>query len=91
MFTHEEQPNNVICRHLSISSQYKGMLPDISIFIFLLGEFGFVNQDPTKMIMWPEPCGAGQTAINVIEPLSGDYTELMRKPDAEETEEGEEL
>lgn len=83
VYTYEEQPGNVICRHLSMSLSASGRVPNPLAVEMVMVEFGFVNKRIKDMIWWRERIGDDDddslTAINVIEPLDGDYTCLQRK------------
>jgi len=70
VYTHEEQPNNVICRHLSVSSVLKGRMPSEEAVMMMMNFFGFENLNIRELTFWIEDCGGEQKAVNIIEPLS---------------------
>jgi len=70
VYSHEEQPKG-ICRHLSIS--WINDIPDKNIVEQVCKNFGFVNH-LSKCIVWPEKFGNSRIAINVVEPIDGDWT-----------------
>ena len=79
VYTHEEQPGNVICRHLSVSLQFSGRLPHPLVVELIMNEFGFVNKKLKNVIWWKEKFGENTTtAINVIEPLDGNYEQMKK-------------
>jgi hypothetical protein len=79
-FTVEHQPTTV-CRHLSISVSDPGKLPGIAAVEMLMKEFGFINP-LNRCLMWLEEFDPGHQAVNLMEPISGDMTELQRRKDA---------
>ena len=82
VYTHEEQPGKVMCRHISMSLKASGKLPHPLAVEMVMGEFGFVNKRIKDTIWWQEKvCEDSLTAINVIEPLDGDYNLLKKKGD----------
>lgn len=80
VFTHETQPGNIICKHLSISINNNEKIPTIVITI-LMSLFDFKNSLKTCASLgtvWKESF-EGVEAINIVEPLSGDFNDLMKK------------
>jgi hypothetical protein len=75
-YTEEEQTNNVLCRHLSMSC-VNGEPPEKCVLTFMMREFGFVN-DVEKVVLWLEKVEDGRAAINVVEPLDGNIQRLMK-------------
>lgn len=85
-YTHEEYLVNdkdmVVCRHLSVSVDRKGKVPHEAAVQMIMEEYGFINKIP-NLAIWPEKFGDGQTAVNVLEPLDGDMSKIMRKKEDE--------
>lgn len=90
VYTHETQPGNVLCRHLSMSIADPEKLPNPLAVQMMCEEFGFVNtkidpqqpipDKPGYLIWWKGKIGEGTLiAINVVEPLDGDYEKLKKK------------
>lgn len=81
-YTHEQQPP-CMCKHLSVSVHEKGQLPSDKVMQLIMTLVGFktpyriIIQTPLK---WNEEFG-GTTheAINLIEPLSGKISDLLKK------------
>lgn len=76
VYSHEEQPHGV-CRHLSISINVEGRVPHPQAVIMMCQEFGFINVFADCMV-WTEKIGDALEAINVVEPLDGNF-EPFRK------------
>lgn len=84
-YTHEEIKEDVMCRHISISVSIKGRVPHPAAIIMIMEEFGFKNipkslnpNEWSNLIIWDEKFGdKTQTAINIIEALSGNIYEIM--------------
>lgn len=89
-YTHEEQPGGVVCRHLSVSVGTPGMLPNPMAIQIIMAEFDFENP-LSDAIVWKEKFGddiqfdengnkyGSQVAINIVEPLSGNLSDLQKK------------
>ena len=69
IYTHEAQPRGLF-RHMSMSVHLEGRVPHPEAVRMVMQELGFVN-DLEHCISWPER--GPQVAINVIEPLDGDW------------------
>ena len=74
IFTHETQPVGLL-KHLSMSVDLAGRVPHPEAVRMLLEEFGFTTR-LEDCIVWQEDCGGNHTAINVIEPVDGDWDKL---------------
>jgi hypothetical protein len=72
IYTHEVQPNGIL-RHMSMSVNLEGRVPHPEAVRMVMQEFGYVN-DLEHCIFWEEAVGGGKVAINVVEPLDGDWT-----------------
>ena len=82
VLTHEEQKHG-ICRHFSISvDERPGARPNLAFTKLLLQMAGFVNP-MEECVVWEEDCGHGYTAINVLEPLDGDWTPFQKKENSD--------
>jgi hypothetical protein len=77
IFTHETQPVGLL-KHLSMSVDLANRVPHPEAVRLLLEEFGFATR-LEDCIVWQEDCGGGHTAINVIEPVDGDWEKLRPK------------
>lgn len=82
-YTVEEHRPGVPCRHLSMSSPKAGKTPIPMAMDMITQKFGFVNRlvdgqgAPTQHpAVYFEPLSHGGHAVNVIEPLTGDFTAL---------------
>lgn len=73
-FTIEEQPFGV-SRHISISVDRPGMLPNVEAVNWILEEFGFVNR-VGELYVFLEDIGSSEKAVNCLEPLDGDMRKL---------------
>lgn len=72
IYTHEAQPKGLF-RHLSVSVELEGRVPHPEAVRMIMQEFGFIN-DLEQCLFWEEKVGQNaRTAINVIEPLDGDW------------------
>lgn len=72
IYTHETQPKGLF-RHLSVSVALEGRVPHPESVRMIMQEFGFINE-LERCIFWEEKVGENaKTAINVIEPLDGDW------------------
>ena len=82
-YTHEVQPGNVVCRHMSMSAGDNNKVPHPEAFKMMMELFGFVNtlDDLIEMGSIWEEAFSGDTclAINAVEPLDGNFDSLMRK------------
>jgi hypothetical protein len=77
-YTEEMQPGNIQCKHLSVSVDIPDLIPNPAVVKLLMYEFGFVNIE--MAVTWPEKFGNNtQVAINIVEPVSGDMSELLKK------------
>ena len=75
-FTYETQVAGLF-KHLSMSVHLDRKLPRPTAVQTILEEFGFVN--PLALcVAWPEDCGEGQLAINVMEPADGDWDRVRK-------------
>ena len=72
VFTHEHQPNGVL-RHMSVSIALEGRVPHPEAVRMLMEEMGFLLP-LEECLFWEEDCGNGNVAINVVEPVDGDWT-----------------
>jgi hypothetical protein len=80
VYTHETQPGNIICKHLSISIHDNKKIPDL-IITTLMSLFDFKNSIKTCKLLgtaWKESFSS-IVATNIVEPLSGDFNDLMKK------------
>lgn len=68
-YTEEDQPIGM-CRHLSVSVDADGKLPNPSAIEYLLYSFGFEHKLGVEQVVYPEEYGEGLTAVNVIERIS---------------------
>ncbi len=76
--THEEHKPGVMCRHISIGLRTKpGRGPSPEAVGELLPLVGFVNRLGACAV-WLETLDDGTSAINLVEPLSGNMAELSR-------------
>jgi hypothetical protein len=81
-YTHDEQPP-CMCKHLSASVNKKGELPTPEMMQLIMSLFGF--NTPYYVIVklglkWNEKFGKETCkAINVIEPVSGNLKDLLKK------------
>jgi hypothetical protein len=57
------------CRHLSMSSVRHGRAPTPDAIWMIASELGFVGALDQCMV-WPEDIGAGDKAINIVQPIS---------------------
>ena len=82
IYTHETQPVALL-KHLSMSVDLAGRVPHPEAVRMMLELFGYVT--PLEdCLVWPEDCGGGQAAINVLEPVDGNW-DALRKPSKETT------
>jgi len=72
VLTHEHHPGGLL-RHLSVSVILPGRVPHPEAVRMIMQEVGFVLP-LEECIWWDERCGPDKTAINVVEPLDGDWT-----------------
>ena len=72
VYTHEQQEHGTL-RHMSMSISLEGRVPHPDAVRMVMEEMGFVNV-LEDCIFWDEPCGPDKVAINVVEPLDGDWT-----------------
>lgn len=72
VYTHEHQANGVL-RHLSVSIDLPGRVPHPAAVQMIMEEIGFILP-LAKCQSWVEPCGNDRRAVNVVEPLDGDWT-----------------
>lgn len=79
IFTHETQPKGLL-KHLSMSVDLAGRVPRPLAVQMLMDEFGFA-MPLEKCIFWEEGCGGGQVAINVLEPVDGDWEPFRKTPE----------
>ena len=81
-YTHEEHPGSM-CKHLSMSVHAKDRVPNPIAVEMILKEFGFTNSLSECLkwgTVWEEKFGENnQTAINIVEPLNGDFVALGAK------------
>lgn len=78
VLTHEVQMGGVLCRHMSLSVNQKGRVPAVQIVLYLLEPAGFIG-GLENCVVWEEPCGNGQKAINLLQPISGNMDEIRKK------------
>lgn len=71
IYTHEAQPRGLF-RHMSMSVHLDNRVPNPLAVQMVMDEMGFVNK-LAECIWWEEAVGTGKTAINVVEPLDGDW------------------
>lgn len=77
-YTHEEHKPGVVCRHLSVSVERRHRVPNLDAMQVVMNEFGFINKIDFLLrvgAVWTEIAGT-RTAVNVVEPLSGDLRNL---------------
>lgn len=74
-FTIEEQIPGIMFRHLSVAlaSGSEGQAPHPDIVGEIMAEFGFHN-DRENVHGWIEPLEDGRCAVNVLEPIDGDWS-----------------
>jgi len=85
-FTFEHQPGG-LCRHMSVSvTNARGRLPHPAVVAALMREFGFhadglgPEPAPGRALGWlEETLGTGGSAINVVEPVDGDWSPFRRE------------
>lgn len=77
IYTHEVQPKGIF-RHLSMSVALEGRVPHPEAVRVVMQEMGFLNA-LEDCLFWEEAAGGGVTAINVLEPLDGDWTPHLNK------------
>lgn len=76
VYTVEVQPAGAL-KHMSMSITLPGRVPHPEAVEMIMEEMGFVN--PLSDCLWyEEQCGGGQMAINVMEPLDGDWTPFRK-------------
>ena len=75
-YTHEAQEKGLL-RHLSMSVHRKGRVPHPVAVQMVMEEMGFIHK-LEDCITWPEAVGGGVEAINVVEPLDGDWAPFGR-------------
>lgn len=97
VYTHEMQHGDIECRHLSMSLDKPGRVPNPVAVQMIAEEFGFVNKlididspndinTPDHLWWWGEEIQGGKLiAINILEPLDGNYNRLRRKDDENNT------
>jgi len=74
VFTIEEHAPNAPMRHISISvDAAPGLLPSPYAVAAIMQEFEFIN-NLENCIVGLEAIGGGFQAVNVLEPLNGDWT-----------------
>lgn len=89
MYTHENQPGGVICRHLSMSYKKLGQFLKPIAIRMVAREFEFVNRIfdfnsqpnigiPGHIMWWYERFHSGLITVQMIEPLNGDYEQLRK-------------
>lgn len=88
VYTHEEHVRGIMCRHLSFSSVRPGKIPNEHAMQHLMEEFGFNHSfavlsraatHESLPLVWAENYllnGQQQTAINVMEPMTGGIEQL---------------
>lgn len=77
--THEEHKPGVLCRHVSIGVRAQaGKGPSPEAVGMILAALGFV-QPLGRAPVWQEWLADGTFAVNVLEPLSGDISELQTR------------
>lgn len=57
------------CRHMSMSSHRRGKTPTPEAVWMIAEEFGFIG-GLRQCSVWPEDIGAGDKAVNVVQPLA---------------------
>jgi len=80
VLTHEHQVGGVL-RHLSVSIDLPGRVPHPEAVRMIMEEIGFVLP-LEKCFWWEEACGPGRVAINVVEPVDGDWSPHRTKVSA---------
>jgi len=80
VFSYEEQPKPVgLCKHLSVSVNLPGRVPNPAAVIMVMKEFDFKN-NLDNCIVFNENFGDGTlTAVNVVEPMDGVWEEDFLK------------
>lgn len=73
-FTVEEHREGVPCRHISVSGP--NQLPAPQAVEMLMQIMGFQN-DLLSCKVWTEEVGPDRIAVNVLEPVHGDWAPLM--------------
>lgn len=72
VYTHEEQEHGYL-RHMSMSiTAFHGRVPSPQAVQMVMEEMGFINP-LEQCLWWQEDCGGERMAINVVEPLDGDW------------------
>ena len=75
-YTHEEQSHNILCRHMSVSINIPNQLPTKDNIREFMKLYGFKNR-LERCYVWSEKFSDfEQKAINVVEPVSGDFNEI---------------
>lgn len=82
-YTVEEHRPGTPCRHLSVASPKAGKVPLPMVMQMVLDRFGFTHRVADEQgqalehpLIYVEGLSNGGHAVNVIEPLSGNYDEL---------------
>lgn len=72
VYTVEEQAHGTL-RHLSMSiTALEGRVPHPEAVRMVMEEMGFIHP-LERCLFWQEDCGGERMAINVVEPLDGDW------------------
>jgi hypothetical protein len=78
-YTTEVQPGPVVCRHLSVAIHVHGRSPHPVVVEDLMRRLGFqlqLQQLIPAGLVWEEAIGQGKNAVNVVEPMSGNLSDL---------------
>jgi hypothetical protein len=75
-YTVEEHKEGVPCRHLSLSAPNKHRQPIPAAIDMVISQFGFQGSF-RHCAFWPEELTQGGVAINVLQPMSGNMSEIM--------------
>jgi len=82
-YTHEYQREDLVCRHISVSAE--GAKPKTGpsphAVVEIIAMFGFINP-LGAMPAWVSTADDGSLIIEMVEPLDGDVSQLMRDRDA---------
>lgn len=81
-YTHEMQRRDVECRHISVSllGARAGRGPHPAAVETIMNEFKFKGFIGT-CAMWTTLLPSGRLAIEALEPVDGDMSRLMKKPE----------
>lgn len=75
-FTIEHQPG-AVCRHMSLSVDRAGRMPNTVAIGFVMDALGFINP-LDRCAAWVEDLDDGGHAINVVEPVDGNMRSIAK-------------